>query len=62
MTSLDQVSDWYWCSLLCALSESFAYFAVKLERQSKTAKIAKRDAKFRKENRFSFQTAPVSSD
>jgi len=29
-------------------AKSFAYFAVRLTGQSKTAKIAKRDAKFRK--------------
>jgi hypothetical protein len=39
----------------------FAYFAVRRKRQSNTAEIAKQDAKSRKENSFSFQTAPVLS-
>jgi hypothetical protein len=30
-------------------AKSFAYFAARTERQSKTAKVAKPDAKFRKE-------------
>jgi hypothetical protein len=34
-------------------AKSFAYFAVKRERRKKTAKIAKQDAKFRKEKQLS---------
>jgi hypothetical protein len=44
---------------LRSFAKSFAYFAVRTERQSKTAKVAKPDAKFRKENALGFQTDPL---
>ncbi len=41
-------------------AKTFALFAVRRKSPGKTAKVAKQDAKFRKEIRFSFQTASLA--